>query len=404
MAEITIAPVAPAETLEHAFITGYAFAGDRGERFAREYSQYAPLEWTRGLRVDGHLVASLLCVPYTMQLEGGEAPLGAVADVACLPEQRRRGHVGRLLRHLLAELRERGTPLAGLYTPHVPLYRRFGWEVAFQNLELRFPVKGTALRRAEPPAGQAERVSADAWRRLDGVYSAAVAGGNGGLNRWEAVWRKWLRGEERTPQDVAVWIDPHGADRGYVIYRETGWQNYRRGDLHVVEAVFLDGDAAHGLIAYLLQHDLSQNAIWDAAEDTPVLHVLDDPGERVHVRRRPGLMLRIVDLPAALAARPCYAAAPAAVTLAVRDAACPWNAGTWRISGEAGRLNAAPSDAEPQLALDITTLAALYNGGLAPETAVRAGLIAVRDTPALAAAHDLLAMRRPPVCIERTIP
>lgn len=396
---ITIRPIAEEEALARAFVTGYAFSEDRGEKLVAGFARAAPLTWTRGLFQDGRLIASLLLLPYTLRLEGRELRMGGIADVACLPEHRRRGHVGRLLRSTLRELHEAGTPLSGLYTPHVPLYRRFGWEVASWYHETRFAIKRTPLRPASRPAGHAERVDDDAWQRLDAIYNAVTAGHNSALHRSEARWR-WnvLRLGER-PLDVAVWVGADGADRGYAVYRETGWQNNQRGNLFVHELHAVDGESYRGLLDYLLTHDLSQDIICYGSGEIPLLSILDDPAQ-AETKTIPGLLLRLVDLPAALAARACYAARELMVVLDVRDTACDWNAGTWRIANEGGVLRATPTSAAADLALDISMLATLYNGGRTPEALALAGLIEVASADALGALHDLLAMRLPPTCME----
>ncbi len=398
--DIVIRRIPEEDAAQRAFVTGYSFAEDRGDGLVQSLNSSSSLEWARGLYLRGCLVASLLLEPYTLWLEGSEAPMYGISDVACLPEQRRHGHVGRLLRSTLAELHDRDVPLSGLCTPHVPLYRRFGWEPATRQLEIRLPIKQARLLAGAAPSGRAERVGPDDWRRLDAIYSAVGRAGNCGLGRWESRWRQHVLGGERNPQDAAVWVDEAGRDRGYTVYRETGWQNPVPGNLRVGELMALDAAAQRGLSAYLLTHDLSQDAIFiTAAPGDPLLQSVEDP-RLLTVSGRPGLLLRLVDLPAALFARPCYASEGCTITIDVTDTTCPWNAGRWQIAGEGGRLRAAPGEGAPDFSLDISTLAALYNGGVTPESAALAGRIAVHRHEALPAAHDLFAMRFAPRCVE----
>ena len=64
-----------------------------------------------------------------MRINGSSIRMAGVAGVACLPEYRRRGYVGALLKQALMEMHDRGEALSALYTPHVALYRRYGWEI-----------------------------------------------------------------------------------------------------------------------------------------------------------------------------------------------------------------------------------------------------------------------------------
>ena len=87
----------------------------------------------------------------------------------------------------------------------------------------------------------------------------------------------------------------------------------------------------------------------------PLLHELADP-RALGMTAGDGLWVRLVDLPAALAARR-YGAAGTLV-LEVADAFCPWNAGRWHLTsiGDAGRAvaTAERTDAPAELALDVT--------------------------------------------------
>ncbi|GAA3304104.1 hypothetical protein GCM10020295_54370 [Streptomyces cinereospinus] len=75
---------------------------------------------------------------------------------------------------------------------------------------------------------------------------------------------------------------------------------------------------------------------------------------RCRTRLRDGLYVRLVDVGAALEARTYQA--PVDVVLEVADDFCPWNAGRWRLSGDAkGAVCARTRDA-PDLALSIREL------------------------------------------------
>lgn len=387
------------DEVERAFVTGYAFAEERGERAVAEYAAQYPMQWSRGLFLDGRLVASLLVLPYTCHVEGAELRTGGIADVACLPEHRRKGYVARLLRDTLADMHERDMVLSALGTPHVPLYRRFGWEVASTILDCRFPTKRAAVRTGPPLRGHAERVSPDDWRRLDRIYNAQLQGRNSGLRRWEQRWRRTVLTAGHKQRDIAVWVDETGEDRGYAVYRETGWRENRRGDLIVREAVALDGEAYRALTAYLLTHDLTADTLWTGVEEEPLFSVLEDPGI-VQTERRHGLLFRILDLPAAINVRPCYTARPVSLRFAVQDTDCPWNNGTWRITGELGRMDSHRTSGEPDLSLSIGTLTALYNGFLSPSVAYAAGLMEIGSAAALDKAAALFGTRHRPDCRE----
>ena len=108
-------------------------------------------------------------IPFEMRINGGAIPLGGIASVASLPERRRTGATGGLLKHSLAAMRDAGQPLSGLYTPHYSLYRRYGWELASRTISSAFPPK-TTKPRMPAPAGSYRRVTEDALPELTAMY------------------------------------------------------------------------------------------------------------------------------------------------------------------------------------------------------------------------------------------
>ncbi len=70
------------------------------------------------------------------------------------------------------------------------------------------------------------------------------------------------------------------------------------------------------------------------------------------------LWVRVVDLPAALSGRTYGHGGP--FVLEVRDAVCEWNDGRWKL--EDGTCER--TDAEPDLALDVSALGSAYLGAI----------------------------------------
>ena len=134
---------------------------------------------------------------------------------------------------------------------------------------------------------------------------------------------------------------------------------------------------------------------WWAPLDDPFLSLLDDPAP-VEVTYGSGMFLRVVDVAGAFAARPCLADAPTRLTLELTDKAAPWNAGCWRLEAEDGRTLAQKCEGAPDLSLDVSVLAALFNGFLSPREAARGGLLKVHNEAALADAERIFAVLCPP--------
>jgi predicted acetyltransferase len=363
-----------------------------------------PLEWSLAGFVDGRLVAGMRIIPLVMRVDGAPLAMGAIGGVACLPEHRRRGYVGALLRRALADMRERGQVLSGLYTPHVPLYRRYGWEIAARNLRLSFGPKEVKTLVAPPSEGRFRRVTADEWQTLNTLYEAYSSERNGVIVRSESWWRDWVFGRERDTPDAALWEDGEGRPRGYVLYytrrAELPDRPWPQSRLWVRELATQDANAYVALVNYLLSHDIHEKIEWLASPDEPLLSLLDDP-QQVRTEAWSALMLRIVDVPAALRARGCPAQADGQrFVLSVRDDVAPWNEGTWRVEAQGGRLEVAADDGPADLVADAAVLAPIFNGHLSPREAARIGRLRVESEAALEAATEVFSVKHPPFCLD----
>lgn len=401
MGTIAIRPIREEERERRAFVSSVAFATD--DRFHPARTRWEPpRDWTLAALVDGELAACLVVIPFTIWINGAPIAMGGVADVSCLPEYRRQGLTGALLRRALEQMREGGQPLSALFTPHVPLYRRYGWEPASLLLQHRFAAKHVALREPVPNFGRLLRLSPEDWSRLDALWRRFIAGQNGLLERNQQWWREVVFQVEDgiARRDLVGWLNEAGEIEGWVGFREQDLRPDRRGTrLAVRELVAETARARLQLLAFLLRHDRALDVQLGGAEDDPLWSLLADPyAVETHAHER--LLLRVVDLPAAIAARPCLAAQPLAATFELADRDCPWNAGAWRIAGEGGRLTAERCAGAAEVALTANTLAVLFNGYRSASWAAAAGLLEVREPAALARLDALFAVSARPSVID----
>ncbi len=395
---IEIRPAREDELERAHFVIAYSFTADRTEEGRERMRHVEEMAPSTVLLEDGEIVACLRVFPLEVLVNGAPVPLGGVSSVACLPEHRRKGHIGRLLRHSLSEMRERGQALSSLYTPHPALYRRSGWMVAGSALKHTWNPKQVRLHHGHAPSGRAVRVAEEDRPLLEDLYQRFTAGRNGYLvrpERWwkEAVFRR-LYDEQRTLNDIAVWRKDSGEASGYVAYRSSRERSLGGAPvdhIFVAEFVALDGDAYSGLLRYLLSHDLAADITWYGPPDEPLAFAVED-SERVHREYHDTFMLRVVDVEKAVAARPAASGAPdGAFTVHIADAAAPWNQGTWRIECSGGALRAVRTDEPANMSTDAATFAALYNGFMRATEAARCGLAEVSDPAAAALADRVLA-------------
>jgi predicted acetyltransferase len=277
-----------------------------------------------------------------------------VAGVTIAPEDRGRG-VGRILMTALLELMAaRGYPLSALYPATTSIYHSLGWEIAGHRYEAVLPARALfALAKPDlpPPPGEPGPLRrpgpGDAAEVIDVLGRAhAAARDCGPVTRDEATIRSWLTRPGRYA-DTARYA--YLAPDGFVGYR---WQ---RGN----EEVFVDR-----LVAASAQ---TTRALWglvassSSVADTvraqvgpadPLFWLLRE--QDADIAERESWMLRLLDAPAAIAARG-FPATDITVPLHITDDLRPANSGRWALTVQSGqgslvrtgRLNAPGHPAAP---------------------------------------------------------
>lgn len=391
-----------AEFAQYLQAANYAFNGPRGDSDIQRYRDIVDPAWCLGTFDDKQLVAGLTIIPFEQYLGGSTVPFGGIASVASLPERRREGAVAMLLRATLAVTHEGGQPLSGLYTPHYSLYRRFGWEISHDMVARSFAPKLVTTRRPRP-AGQYRRVKADDWPVLARMREAFVSERNGALKRDEKRWRKQVFSNDgKGEHDAIVWTNAAGEDRGYAVYRQDHRQRggpWGETVLRVLDWIALDGEAYSGLLNYVLGHDLVDEIVMLLPSDDPILMTIDEP---THMKSPAGnwigMLTRIVDVKQAFESRPSMSGVAGEITLALSDAAAPWNEDTWRITSDGTSFSVEKSDRKPDLMMDITALAPLFNGFLTCEASVRSGQVESRCDGAAPLFTEMMRMPQRPFC------
>jgi predicted acetyltransferase len=190
------------------------------------------------------------------------------------------------------------------------------------------------------------------------------------LDRPGAWWDFRLYDPERD-RNGAQALQAVVADDGYALYAvKTGIEDGgASGEVRVREVVAATPAARARLWAFLLDQDLTSTVEWRlAASDEPLWLALTNP-TAVRTTLYESLWVRIVDVIAALEAR-TYAIDPD-VVIEVADPFCDWNAGRFRLAGGGCER----TDADPDLALDVTDLGAVYLGGTTLASLAAAGRV-----------------------------
>ena len=186
---------------------------------------------------------------------------------------------------------------------------------------------------------------------------------------------------------------------GAAYYRvQSRWEDgLPAGTLLLRELIAVTPEAHAALWRYCLNVDLVQTVRATVRPvDEPLRWLLAEPRRLRTTALYDDLWVRLVDIPAALAAR--RYATTGRLVLDVADPFCPENAGRYEL--EAGPDGAAcrPTTAAADLALDVADLGAAYLGGVRFGTLAQAGRVAELETEALARADALFTSEPAPWC------
>jgi predicted acetyltransferase len=332
-----------------------------------------------------------------LTVPGGAAlPSWAISSVTVSPTHRRQG-IARAM--LTAELRTAvrlGLPVAMLTVSEATIYGRYGFGPSVRQSS--YVVETPRARWIGPtPAGRVQFVTAESLL-TDGpaVFERTRERSPGEVDRREIWWKRTLGLLPNEPEAhkrgirAVRYDDADGAIAGFALYEIALQDVSSPGRLKLVDLVAATDDAYAALWRFVIEMDMvneiaaplrsvSEPVAWQVSDHRAVRKT----GERDH------LWLRILDVPAALAAR--RYAAPGDYLLDVTDE-LGFAGGRFLLTVAAdGAGQAHPlADAEEApagavaVALSAADLASLYLGGTSAVDLARAGRILEKSTDAAA--------------------
>lgn len=181
---------------------------------------------------------------------------------------------------------------------------------------------------------------------------------DGWVDRPAHRWHRLLG--TRWAERQAYAIDGADGLDGYVLLSQAAadFPSYR---VHVEELMAADAHAERALwrLAGSAASALVRDVSWFGPAEHPLLLLLDEQEVRTTYEER--WLLRVLDLPRAMAARGFRAGVGAVAGIEVVDPQLPANAGAWRLEA-ADRVGRAERGGAPSLRLGASALAALWSG------------------------------------------
>jgi predicted acetyltransferase len=345
----------------------------------------------RSLLVDGpsgEVAAASHIRPLEQWFGGRPVALAGYSPVAVAPEHRGRGLGTAVTVGQYPDLRARGEVIAGLFPASLALYRRCGFEVAGSYVGRRFPARDLAGIRPSAPVA-VRRGTTDDVDAVHRLHEATCPSRDGAVSRDERWWHDVMpRSLDGCFLYVVDDVDRPGEVLGYATFGHgPGRAPY---DYSVVVAEVRSDDpevlrALWRVVASSSSQAPDLDVIGPAEDDLFLLapHAAPDV-----VTSEIRWMLRLVDVPGAMAARGWPASVRGRVEVAITDPHAPWNEGRWILELEGGRATAVRGGAGTVEAT-IGGLSSWWAGYATPSRLARTGHLA-GPTDALVAMGELL--------------
>jgi predicted acetyltransferase len=349
------------------------------------------------------IVATAGIFSYAMTVPGGALPCAGVTRVSVLSTHRRRGLLTAMMRRQMDDIHARGEPLAALYASEAPIYGRFGYGLATYQAALEIQRSRAAFALGNGGSGRLVMVDKGrAVKAFARIWDDARLSQPGMLT-FDERWMSLQLADFETNRNGAsplyrVLYETAGKPSGFAIYRiKMDWDPFGpNGELRLEMLIATTPESYAALWRHLLEVDLITRV---SAEMRPVeepLRFLMADSRQPKTRVEDGIWLRLVDVSAALSGR--RYGVEGRLVLRVHDGFCPWNDRQFELLGGPDGAECRTHDGDPDLAVGVADLGALYLGGNRFRTLADAGRVQERRPGAIARADAMFASERAPWC------
>lgn len=306
---------------------------------------------------DRTMMATFCVIPWRASFDGHEVTMGGIGGVATLPQYRRGGAIRRCFEAALPDMAARGMALSYLYPFSNAFYRRFGYEIACD--EVRWRLKLALLPSLDAPGRWqlqcGERDMTADIRAIDEAracrYNCAVFGGD--------TEYRWTAADPFVTRDYChVYYDAEGRPSAYAVIQARPGQ-----DLVCKRCGFGDRQGLLGLLALLKRYAADHAcAVLPMPADVDPRALLPEFSlggvERTVAQRG---MARVISVEKVLSL--ARMKGEGALRVAVRDGQIPENCGTFQVRFAPNAANDVQrTDAAPDVELTIQDFSRLILG------------------------------------------
>jgi predicted acetyltransferase len=326
-----------------------------------------------GAFAGSRLLGALRVLPGGQFVGGRSVPMGGIAAVVVRPEARGAGIARSLLSAAVVSMRERGIALSSLHPASTRVYRSAGWEIAGRAGFFTIPTRSLAAIRGDA-AGGLEPLGASDHAAVHECFRTFAGALHGAVDRSPSFW--WLHEAREDGEGTYRYgVRSGGRLTGYVVYTQRPSDPWGYS-IRVDDLAATDRASAVAIWRFLGGHSMQVPEVTAHLAALPGLLLLLDEQDAVLAVEN-GWMHRIVDLPAALAARSAPTGLHAEVVVAVDDPLPDASGGVWRLTAVGGAVHAERAAEHPDaVRVDVGALSALAIGGTNAAALATAGRLA----------------------------
>ncbi len=333
---------------------------------------------------EGQLVSTMLLVGEGMWLGGATVPARAVAAVATIPEARRVGCAGEMMREATRRMKAWGIAASPMWPFSYAYYRKFGWEIGGETRYVLWPREAAFQIPAE---GDIAPVTAEDGPALASVWDAVSPGIRCATGRSSKHWDRFLRPDGYaggTPNKGGLLCRQDGQPAGYALYTVPEPKEGEERKVEMNEIRALNAAAEVALIQALAER-LPDIPKFSAAfpTDHRLRSMAVNPRD-FECQLHASFGYRVID-PAKIFPTMRTEAAAAPVRLRVEDEVLGTK--TWEVCFGGGPAEAHETDAAPDATCSIQTFSQVASGYLKVEGAARAKLLC-GNSGAIARLHE----------------
>ena len=326
---------------------------------------------------------------FEMTIPGGSVTTACIRGVTVLPSHRRRGLLTEMMKRQLAAAHESDLALSALEASETPIYGRFGYGIACEHENWSIERHRSAYREEYSWDGSVKMVKSDRAREVfPEVFSRAAPQRAGVIVQPPNPFWYEIFGKEGA-KDTNFYVEyREGEVEGCAVYQIKG------GIVTVSLFLACTDDAYAALWRYLFDIDLvSSIKASDRPRDEQLVWMLHD-ARALERKPRDRTWLRLIDVPKALSSR-TYAT-DGEIVFEVRDTFCPWNDGTYHLTGTPSGATCRPTTKSPDITLSVDDLAVPYLGGSPLTPLAHAGRVEEHTPGALRRADAMFATELKP--------